>query len=139
MRVQSGPLLWIFLLAAPIILGFLISLRSEQVDTSNPVQEIQNSEQTKTQAQSQPDRKSEIRRRQGSRGSVGQENLGSVDCDFSPWIGLPVDADMQAVLRTSNRPFRVLPPGAMMTMDHSPARVNFDLDAGGIITRVWCG
>ena len=36
-------------------------------------------------------------------------------------------------------PVRVLPPGAMMTMDHRPDRLNVELDEAGRITRVWCG
>ncbi|SHL40555.1 Peptidase inhibitor I78 family protein [Roseovarius litoreus] len=36
-------------------------------------------------------------------------------------------------------PVRVLPPGAMMTMDHRPERLNAELDEAGRITRLWCG
>ena len=36
-------------------------------------------------------------------------------------------------------PVRILPPGAMMTQDYNPTRLNFDLDGSGTITRVWCG
>lgn len=36
-------------------------------------------------------------------------------------------------------PVRILPPGAMMTMDHRPDRLNVELDENGNITRVWCG
>ena len=36
-------------------------------------------------------------------------------------------------------PVRVLPPGAMMTMDHRPERLNVELDTAGRITRLWCG
>ena len=36
-------------------------------------------------------------------------------------------------------PVRVLPPGAMMTMDHRPERLNVELDAAGRIARLWCG
>lgn len=34
---------------------------------------------------------------------------------------------------------RWLPPGSVMTMDYRPDRLNVDLDAGGVITRVRCG
>lgn len=36
-------------------------------------------------------------------------------------------------------PMRIIPPGSAVTMDFRPDRVNFDLDADGTITRVWCG
>lgn len=36
-------------------------------------------------------------------------------------------------------PVRVLPPGAMMTLDHRPDRLNVELDDADRITRLWCG
>jgi hypothetical protein len=36
-------------------------------------------------------------------------------------------------------PVRVIRPGQAITMDYSPARLNFDLDAQGRIVRIWCG
>ena len=36
-------------------------------------------------------------------------------------------------------PTRILPPGAAMTMDHRPGRLNADLDDTGTIQRLWCG
>lgn len=36
-------------------------------------------------------------------------------------------------------PVRILPPGSAMTMDHRPDRLNVELDADGVITRIWCG
>lgn len=38
-----------------------------------------------------------------------------------------------------DRPHRVIPPNAAVTMDHRPDRLNVDVDADGVITRLWCG
>jgi len=50
-----------------------------------------------------------------------------------------VGVQMDAVAMSPRLPHRIIPPGTAVTMDFSPNRVNFDLDAGGRITRVWCG
>lgn len=34
---------------------------------------------------------------------------------------------------------RVLRPGMAATTDHRPDRINIEIDADGIIARVWCG
>ncbi|MBL9049442.1 MAG: hypothetical protein JNK19_04955 [Tabrizicola sp.] len=34
---------------------------------------------------------------------------------------------------------RIIEPGMAVTEDYRPERLNFDLDAKGRITRVWCG
>ncbi len=34
---------------------------------------------------------------------------------------------------------RVIPPDSVVTQDYRPGRVNVDIDAGGLITRIWCG
>ena len=36
-------------------------------------------------------------------------------------------------------PVRVIPPGAAVTMDYSPARLNLETDASGYIVRFRCG
>ena len=60
-------------------------------------------------------------------------------CDFDEWIGRQADKSVKADLKALNRAVRFLPPGAPMTMDYSPDRVNFDVDAGRKNTRAWCG
>jgi hypothetical protein len=40
---------------------------------------------------------------------------------------------------TITAPTRILPPGAMRTMDHRPERLNVDIDDSGTILRLWCG
>jgi hypothetical protein len=42
-------------------------------------------------------------------------------CDFSAWVGRPVDED---AVKETGRPYRILPPGSMATMDYSPERIN---------------
>lgn len=37
------------------------------------------------------------------------------------------------------RPIRILAPSQPMTMDFNPARLNFDTDDEGLISKVWCG
>lgn len=56
--------------------------------------------------------------------------------DLQHLIGTPVAA--QDFSKTAAA-VRILPPGAMMTMDHRPDRLNLEHDAGGEITRIWCG
>lgn len=51
-------------------------------------------------------------------------------------VGQPLDRVAEAALPAR---IRVLPPGAMRTMDHRPDRLNIDTDARGVITRLWCG
>ncbi|MCB9978907.1 MAG: hypothetical protein H6862_04820 [Rhodospirillales bacterium] len=59
-------------------------------------------------------------------------------CDFPDLVGKSPDEDLLAgTLR--GRGYRVILPGAMVTQDFSPARVNLDLDDKGVIRRVWCG
>ena len=36
-------------------------------------------------------------------------------------------------------PVRILPPGAMMTMDYRLDRLNVELSENDQITRIWCG
>lgn len=62
-----------------------------------------------------------------------------VSCDFKEWVGRQADEAMQTSLKAKKHAFRILPPGAMMTMDYSEDRVNFNVDPSGKITRVWCG
>lgn len=69
---------------------------------------------------------------------VPPPDMAAPPCDFPQFVGLPADdPKVDEVLKT--RAHRLLPPGAMMTQDHSPARINLDLDDKGVIRRVWCG
>ncbi|ARE83818.1 putative secreted protein [Roseovarius sp. TM1035] len=56
-------------------------------------------------------------------------------------------AQMQALIGTpvaaqdfsGRAAVRILPPGAMVTMDYRPDRLNVEHDADGVITRIACG
>lgn len=65
-------------------------------------------------------------------------DMATPACEFPQFVGLLADDPrVDEVLKT--RAHRLLPPGASMTQDHSPARINLDLDEKGIIRKVWCG
>ena len=62
-----------------------------------------------------------------------------VSCDFKEWVGRQADERMQAELKARKHAFRILPPKAPTSMYYSEDRVNFNVNANGKITRVWCG
>ncbi len=65
-------------------------------------------------------------------------NMASPSCEFPQFVGLPAD-DMKVEEVIKARPHRLLPPGAAVTQDHAPDRINLELDDQGVIRRVWCG
>lgn len=65
-----------------------------------------------------------------------REVFTDAECDFESWVGKPVD---EAAAKETGRPYRILAPDSMMTMDHNPERVNVVHDGEGKVTRVWCG
>ena len=65
-----------------------------------------------------------------------REVFTDADCDFEEWVGTQVD---EAKVKEAGRPYRLLKPDSMMTMDHNPERVNVVHDDDMKITRVWCG
>lgn len=52
------------------------------------------------------------------------------------YVGQPGTAIDVAAL---NRPVRIIPFDGMVTMDFSPARINFQLDQAGRVIRITCG
>jgi len=50
--------------------------------------------------------------------------------------GQPGEAVQRAGI---SRPLRVIPLGGMVTQDFNPERINFYLDANGLIGRISCG
>ncbi|MEM7289364.1 MAG: I78 family peptidase inhibitor [Pseudomonadota bacterium] len=59
------------------------------------------------------------------------------DCGhYIEWIGQKVS---NSALKKTGKPFRILPPNSMMTMDHNPERINVHVDESGIIENVKCG
>jgi hypothetical protein len=65
-------------------------------------------------------------------------DMAAPSCDFPQFVGLPAD-DMKVEEVIKARPHRLLPPGAAVTQDHAPDRINLELDDQGVIRRVWCG
>lgn len=71
--------------------------------------------------------------------SVGIEESGAPPpCAFPDLVGQTPEEDILAKA-LGGRGHRLLPPGAIVTQDFAPARVNLDLDDKGVIRRVWCG
>ncbi len=57
-------------------------------------------------------------------------------CDFSGWVGKPVD---QVALKATGRDYRILKPDAPATRDFQPGRINVYTDEkGGTVLRVSC-
>ena len=72
--------------------------------------------------------------------------------DFPPVAPLPPEnacgaAQYQSLIGSVGDPtmfkghtqLRIIPPGAAVTMDYSPTRLNVETDGAGIITRLHCG
>lgn len=50
-----------------------------------------------------------------------------------------VGTSIAAITLPADLNARVIPPDSAITMDFQPSRINFDLDANGVVTRIWCG
>ena len=50
-------------------------------------------------------------------------------------IGQPYDGLQDRFAATA----RIIPPNSAVTQDYRPDRQNVDLNAAGVITRIWCG
>ena len=53
--------------------------------------------------------------------------------------GPSIGQDVSTVQAQLPEGARVIPPDSVVTQDYRPGRVNVDIDAGGLITRIWCG
>ncbi len=62
-------------------------------------------------------------------------NVTPVACDFGGWVGKPVD---EAAVKATGRPYRILKPNTPATEDYSAARINVQVDDGGIVTAISC-
>ncbi len=163
-RLMRSPVFWFFLLAIPVVLSFYTSFwfdapsEEKPPEVEAPVKTVvsppkkqgfspenfmEEEERAESPGPAFRSRTAALMAKQGMTPTVpaaGQQPLPSVPpCGFQEWVGKPADQQMQAGLKAQGHVFRILPPGSMMTMDHSPDRVNFETDAGGIVTRAWCG
>ncbi|MEM7650945.1 MAG: I78 family peptidase inhibitor [Pseudomonadota bacterium] len=124
----KSPALWLSLAAFPIVLAMVVGIiRGGEAPQEPPVETLEQVtiERMAEQPQAMPE-------------EVAQD----INCDFESWVGQAPSQEMVDILKgasTGERPYRILPPGSMMTMDHNPNRVNFDVSDDGLITRVWCG
>ena len=66
--------------------------------------------------------------------SAEETPANCVASDWTPLIGLPAEAADKVP-----DPKRLIPPNSAVTQDDRPERTNIDLDADGVITRIWCG
>ena len=129
-KQSINPKLWLGLLAVPLLLGLLVGFVRGQPEEPPPP--VVRSEQPKSMSMGR-----------GSEMSQTAPQQPEVFCEFDPWVGYKVTESMLAKLKAANngegRPYRILPPGSMMTKDYRPERVNFDVTETGVITRIWCG
>ena len=138
----SSPALWLALLAVPLVFGLIVGLGQKEGRQRLP----------DTLEEMIPDVPVSNRGRGGTTVAPGRDpvigaaiktatslEMKSYTCNFEPWVGMKLQEDMLGVIKDAKRPYRVLPPGWVMTQDYSPARVNFETDEAGVITRIWCG
>jgi hypothetical protein len=126
-QMMRSPLLWFVLLFIPVLLGLYASFNRPDAPAAEAAKAIVYMPEAI------------VPPAQASAHSIQRRGGGAVSCHLEEWIGKQADEQMQNALKAQKRAFRILPPGAMVTMDHSPGRANFDVDAGGKITRAWCG
>ncbi len=73
----------------------------------------------------------------GSEGENGDAPVSSeAECSYSEWVGHAVD---EGSVKATGRPYRILKPDSMATMDYSPDRINVIVDDHNVVTAVRCG
>jgi Peptidase inhibitor I78 family len=161
-RFMRSPLLWFCLLAIPVLLSLYTAfiMKAPPETPPRPVAEgvaepgSPGTSETQTRAfmpddfagerpvmgAAQPfEGRGAVVTRSGYAQDHAPPPLAAAECRFDDLVGKPADAPTQDAIKAQNRAVRVLGPGAMMTQDYSPSRVNLETDADGKITRVWCG
>lgn len=136
----GSPLLWVLLLAVPLTLGLAVSIVRGMDGATPPL--VAPGE---IAAAAQPAVTQELTVTEepveegGPRRIIAMPKEEAYPCDFAPWVGSKVTPEMLEAIKQAKRGYRILSPGASMTMDYSPARINFETDGEGVITRVSCG
>jgi hypothetical protein len=134
----NSPGLLFLLVLVPVLFGILMSLIRE------PEAEVQ-PQAGKETIRTLPDEPALWERPQApqssvsSAGGVPAASRGANACNFNDLIGIMPDERLFARLQQAGKAYRVLKPGAQITMDYSADRVNLELDDQGVIQRVWCG
>ncbi len=59
-------------------------------------------------------------------------------CDFAGLNGKTVE-EAETAVKETKRPYRVLTPGSVATMDYSPDRINIITDENNLVKEVTCG
>lgn len=59
-------------------------------------------------------------------------------CDFAALVG-KTQGEAETAIQETKRPYRVLAPGSVATMDYSPDRVNILTDEQGAVKEITCG
>jgi hypothetical protein len=129
-KMMRSPLLWFVLLIVPVAVAFYFGLQAEGKAVSDLAvrEEVVAYTPETQQKQASPLQK----QYEGRRG-------GGPECPHMDKVGKPADQALQDELKAAGKAFRIIPPGGIATMDYSAERVNFDVDAGNLIVRVWCG
>jgi Peptidase inhibitor I78 family len=72
----------------------------------------------------------------GAGNAPDPEGLGACGADQAQdLVGQPYDGFQDRFAATT----RIIPPNSAITQDYRPDRQNVDLNAAGVITRIWCG
>ncbi len=129
------PLFWGALIFIPIALTLFVSVRNAPQEN----QAVEVVEQAQSRIVWEGSRSVPKTRQSSHKAGFKNSAPPHEGCNFDTLIGLPVNEKIEEKVKALGRPYRVLTPGSMMTMDHIPERVNFDVDDSGVITRVWCG
>lgn len=137
-RLSRNPALWFGLILIPVFLAVLVSFLGQEkaeegeappAPAQAPAEDLARQNVTRPAPPPGP-----------GMGERSPRVEASPACDFAIWAGRPLNEEEVArQMEALGRPYRVLPPGSMMTMDYSPSRVNFDVDENGIVSRIWCG
>lgn len=60
-------------------------------------------------------------------------------CGASGFAGTVGTAHEAHDFTAADRAVRIIRPNSAVTMDYRAERLNVDVDANGMVTRVWCG
>lgn len=156
-RMMRSPVLWFVLLSIPVLLAFYIGLTQSIPNAAEPAPVVEYtpeeqasealpgsaSEQPGAPTAPSPGGRVNPQMQEGMPALAAEEAQGGrqqpVVCGYQDWVGKHADSALEDELKAKKQAYRIMPIGSMMTMDFSAQRINFETDAGGIITRVWCG
>ncbi len=127
----ASPLLMFMVVLLPVVLSLYYAVR-DMAQGRNPAVEIVHIDESGDAA------------RQAARPARGvatplNPETAAKRCDYASLMGVKLDDEILARLRTGGRATRVLREGDHMTMDFSETRVNIEVDGQGAIHRIWCG